>query len=47
MEVLAPEEYAEDHPPGAINLPLRRIETEAAKKLDKSEPVVVCCWDTA
>lgn len=33
VEVLASEEYEEDHLPGAINLPLRRIETDAAKRL--------------
>ncbi len=47
VEVLGAEEYEEDHLPGAINLPLRRLETEAATKLDKSSPVVVYCWDSA
>jgi rhodanese-related sulfurtransferase len=41
VEVLPPEEYEEDHLPGAMSIPLSRIETEAAAKLDPSRPVVV------
>jgi len=40
-------EYREDHLPGAINLPLRQLETEARRVLDVSRPVMVYCWDTA
>ena len=47
VEVLPPEEYAEDHLPGAINLPLKRLETEAGEVLDPARPVVVYCWDSA
>lgn len=47
VEVLPAEEYAEDHLPGAISLPLRRLETEAATVLDRNRPVIVYCWDTA
>jgi rhodanese-related sulfurtransferase len=47
VEVLPRGEYEEDHLPGAINLPLRAIEKEAATKLDRSRPVVVYCWDSA
>jgi rhodanese-related sulfurtransferase len=47
VEVLPPNEYAEDHLPGAINIPLARIETEAEKTLDKNRPVIVYCWDVA
>jgi rhodanese-related sulfurtransferase len=46
-EVLPPDEYAEDHLPGAISLPLRRIDAEAASILDKNRPVIVYCWDVA
>ena len=41
------EEFEEEHLPGAVNLPLRRIETEARRALDPSRPVVVYCWDSA
>jgi len=47
VEVLPANEYAEDHLPGAINLPLRRLEKEARDVLDPSRPVVVYCWDSA
>ncbi len=47
VEVLPREEFDEDHLPGAINLPLRLIETEASAKLDKSRPVILYCWDSA
>ncbi len=47
VEVLAAEEFEEDHLPGAINLPLRKVETDAERKLDKSAPVLVYCWDSA
>jgi rhodanese-related sulfurtransferase len=47
VDVLPAEEYQEDHLPGAIHLPLRRIETEATAALDPSRPVVVYCWDSA
>ena len=47
VEVLPPDEYEEDHLPGAISLPLRRLETEAVNILDPARPVIVYCWDTA
>ena len=47
VEVLPPDEYEEDHLPGAISLPLRRIETEAVRTLDRARPVIVYCWDAA
>ena len=47
VDVLPPREYGEEHLPGAINLPLRRIEMEAAQVLDPSRPVIVYCADSA
>ena len=47
VEVLPAREYAEDHLPGAINLPLRRLEQQATKVLDRHRAVVVYCWDSA
>lgn len=46
VDVLPAREYSEDHLPGAISLPLRRIETEAKQILDPSRPVVVYCADS-
>lgn len=47
IDVLPAREYGEEHLPGAINLPLRRIEAEASQVLDRSRPVVVYCADSA
>jgi rhodanese-related sulfurtransferase len=47
VEVLPANEYEEDHLPGAINMPLRRLEEEARTALDRSRPIVVYCWDSA
>ncbi|MGQ0671232.1 MAG: rhodanese-like domain-containing protein [Actinomycetota bacterium] len=47
VEVLPAKEYQEDHLPGAINLPLRRLEGEARDLLDPERPVIVYCWDSA
>jgi len=46
VEVLPVEEYREDHLPGAISLPLRRLEVEARRRLDPHRPVVVYCLDS-
>jgi phage shock protein E len=47
VEVLPAKEYREDHLPAAINLPLRRIEKEARELLDRNQPTIVYCWDSA
>lgn len=47
VEVLPAEEYEEDHLPAAVNLPLRRLETNAIDRLDPERPVIVYCWDAA
>jgi rhodanese-related sulfurtransferase len=45
VEVLPTEEYREEHLPGAINIPLRRIDAEARDRLDPQRPIIVYCWD--
>lgn len=47
VDVLPAREYGEDHLPGALNLPLRKIEADAARVLDPGRPVVVYCADSA
>jgi rhodanese-related sulfurtransferase len=47
VEVLPSPEYEEDHLPGAIHLPLRKIDSRARDVLDPSRAVIVYCWDTA
>jgi rhodanese-related sulfurtransferase len=47
VEVLPQDEYEEEHLPGAVNLPLRRLEEQATAVLDRHRAVVVYCWDSA
>ncbi len=46
VEVLPLAEYAEEHLPGAINLPLKELDAGTAARLDRSRPVIVYCWDS-
>jgi rhodanese-related sulfurtransferase len=45
VEVLPEQEYAEEHLPGAINLPLKTLDARSAETLDRTRAVVVYCWD--
>lgn len=45
IEVLPEREYAEEHLPGAINIPLKSMSKESVAHLDPHAPSVVYCWD--
>jgi rhodanese-related sulfurtransferase len=45
VEVLPPEEYEDEHLPGAVNIPLGRLDRQAALGLDRSVPLIVYCAD--
>jgi rhodanese-related sulfurtransferase len=45
VEVLPRAEYAEEHLPGAANLPLKELDATTVSPLDRTRPVVVYCWD--
>jgi rhodanese-related sulfurtransferase len=45
VEVLPADGYAEQHLPGAINIPLKELDRESAKRLDRGRPVIVYCYD--
>ena len=47
VEVLPGEEFRDEHLPGAINIPIRKIEEDASERLDRGRPVVVYCYDSA
>jgi rhodanese-related sulfurtransferase len=47
VEVLPADDYEEEHLPGAINIPLRRLDREADERLSRERPVVVYCYDSA
>jgi rhodanese-related sulfurtransferase len=46
VEALPFENYEDGHIPGAISLPLRELDAERAKVLDRARPVVYYCWDS-
>jgi rhodanese-related sulfurtransferase len=45
LEVLPAEEYEWAHLPGAVNLPLEKMDA-AVGQLDRSRPVIVYCHDS-
>ena len=45
VEVLPPEEYEDEHLPGAINIPLKTLDRDATASLDRARPVIVYCYD--
>ena len=45
MEVLEPRSYEEEHLPGAISIPLKRLKRETVAQLDAGRAVIVYCWD--
>jgi rhodanese-related sulfurtransferase len=45
VEVLPAQEFADEHLPGAINLPLKGLDADSAAELDRAKAVVVYCWD--
>jgi rhodanese-related sulfurtransferase len=47
VEVLPADEYAEDHLPGAVSHPLKRLDEDEANQIDRQRPVIVYCWDSA
>jgi rhodanese-related sulfurtransferase len=46
VEVLPAAEYADEHLPGAISLPLKQLDATTAAQLDPARPVTVYCWDS-
>lgn len=45
VEVLPPDEYEDEHLPGAINIPLKLLDAQTAEQLDRERPVIVYCYD--
>ena len=45
VEVIGRSEYDEEHIPGAVHVPLRRLDERAPALLDRARPVVVYCFD--
>ena len=45
VEVLPAAEYEDEHLPGAINIPLKELDRETTRALDRGGPVVAYCYD--
>ena len=45
IDVLPAHEFEEGHLPGAINIPLKQLNRESTRLLDRSCPVIVYCHD--
>ena len=45
VEVLPAPEYEDEHLPGAINIPLKKLDTLALEQLAPDRPVIVYCYD--
>lgn len=45
VEVLPAAEYADEHLPGAISIPLKELDRDRIRGLDPDRPVVVYCYD--
>ena len=45
VEVLTSKQYEEEHLPGAINIPLKKLDSQASAMLDFDRPVIVYCND--
>jgi rhodanese-related sulfurtransferase len=45
VDVLPEAEYAQDHLPGAVNIPLKTLDGDSTAQLDKTKAVVVYCYD--
>ena len=45
VEVMPPEEYEDEHLPGAINIPLKTLDAATTRQLDPQRSVIVYCYD--
>jgi rhodanese-related sulfurtransferase len=45
VDVLPDREYEEEHIPGAIHIPLKKLDVLAPERLAPDRPVIVYCYD--
>jgi len=45
VDVLGEDDFQHDHLPGAINIPLKRLDANTVARLDRDRPVLVYCND--
>jgi len=46
VEALPAAEYAEEHLPGAVSIPVQQLDATTAARLDPGRPVIVYCSDS-
>ena len=46
VDVMPAREYSKAHLPGAISIPLTRLDRATTAALDRDRPVVVYCFDS-
>lgn len=45
VDVLPSSVYAEEHLPGAVNVPLETLDETSVEDLDRDRPVLIYCFD--
>ncbi|MGI8477183.1 MAG: rhodanese-like domain-containing protein [Thermomicrobiales bacterium] len=45
VEVLPSHEFAAEHLPGAVGIPLKTLDAASTAMLERDRPVIVYCWD--
>jgi rhodanese-related sulfurtransferase len=45
VEVLPAADYEDEHLPGAINIPIKKLDALAPERLAPDRPVIVYCYD--
>ena len=45
IEVLPEREYTDEHIPGALNIPLKKLTPKSVSTFAPDEPLIVYCWD--
>jgi hypothetical protein len=46
VEVLPSKEYEEEHLPGALSIPLKKLDRQTTARLRRDRPVIVYCYDS-
>ena len=45
VETLPASQYEGERLPGAVNIPLKKLDSRTAATLDRNRPVIVYCYD--
>ena len=45
VEVLPRAEFEDEHLPGAISIPLKELDRERVRQLERSRPIIAYCYD--